>query len=495
MSTTVLDVDSRERAPPPEGGLDLAQYKLEQVRRDAELVLFRGFLKVREEGSRPSILVRVPVADPPSPSTGRGLKEEYALRSELDPAYVVRSVSMMQAHGRPMLILEDPLGTPLDLLLNGAMDIAQFLRLAIRVAAALGHVHSRGLVHKDIKPANILVNAALTQAWLMGLGMASRLPRERQSGQLSEFLVGTLAYMAPEQTGRMNRSIDSRSDLYGLGVTFYEMLTGTLPFTVTDPMELVHCHMARQPTPPCEKVNGVPRAVSAIIMKLLAKTAEERYQTAAGVENDLRRCLTEWEKQRCIDEFPLGEHDTPDRLLIPERLYGRESEIDALLAAFDRVVTGGKPELVLVSGYSGIGKSSVVNELHKSLVPPRGLFASGKFDQYKRDIPYSTVAQAFQSLIRPLLSKSETELRNWRDALHNALDPNGRLMVDLVPELKFILGEQPPVPDLQLLDAQRRFKLVFRRFIGVFARPEHPLALFLDDLQWLDSATLDVIED
>jgi PAS domain S-box-containing protein len=496
MSTTTPDVDSRERAPPSEQSvLDLAQYTLQQVRRDTELVLFRGLRKVREEGSRPSILVRMPVADPPASATVRSLQEEYALRSELDPAYVVRPLSMVRAHGLPMLILEDPPGTPLDLLLNGPMDIAQFLHLAIRVAAAIGHVHSRGLVHKDIKPSNILVNAARDQAWLMGLGVASRLPRERQSGQPSEFLVGTLAYMAPEQTGRMNRSIDSRSDLYGLGITFYEMLTGALPFTATDPMELVHCHIARQPTPPCEEVSGVPRAVSAIIMKLLAKTAEERYQTAAGAESDLRRCLTEWETQRRIDEFPLGEDDTPDRLLIPEKLYGRESEIDALLAAFDRVVAGGRPELVLVSGYSGVGKSSVVNELYKSLVPPRGLFASGKFDQYKRDIPYATLAQAFQSLVQRLLGKSEADLASWRDALRDALGPNGRLIIELVPELELIIGHQPPAPDLPPRDARRRFQLTFRRFIGVFARPEHPLALFLDDLQWLDGATLDLLEN
>jgi serine/threonine protein kinase len=216
MSTTALDVGSPERAPSPEqGGHDLAQYTLEQVRRDAELVLFRGLRKVRKEGGRPSILVRVPIADPPAPATVRSFLKEYALRSELDPAYVVRPLSMGQDHGRPMLILEDPLGTPMDLLLSGAMDIAQFLRLAIRVAAALGHIHSRGVVHKDIKPANILVNAAGDQAWLTGFGVASRLARERQSGQILEFLVGTLAYMAPEQTGRMNRSIDSRSDLYG----------------------------------------------------------------------------------------------------------------------------------------------------------------------------------------------------------------------------------------------------------------------------------------
>src|SRR5262249_32953014 len=240
---------------------------------------------------------------------------------------------------------------------------------------------------------------------------------------------------------------------------------------------------------------GIPASIAAIVMKLLAKTAEERYQTAAGVEADLRRCLVEWESVGRIEPFPLGTQDVPAQLLIPEKLYGREGEIDTLLAAFDRVMASGRPELVLVSGYSGIGKSSVVNELHKALVPPSGLFASGKFDQYKRDIPYATLAQAFQSLVRPLLSKTEAELRIWRDAFREALGPNGLLMVDLIPELQHILGEQPPVPFLPPQDAQRRFQLVFRRFIGVFARPEHPLALFLDDLQWLDAATLHLLED
>src|SRR2546428_1148572 len=293
----------------------------------------------------------------------------------------------------------------------------------------------------------------------------------------------------------MNRSIDSRGGLSSLGVTLYQMLRGSLPSMASPPMEGVHCHIARMPVPPGERMKDVPGPVSAIIMKLLARIAEERYQTAAGVESDLRRCLAEWEARRRIDEFPLGEHDTPDRLLIPEKLYGRAGEIDTLLASFDRVVESGRPELVLVSGYSGIGKSSVVNELHKVLVPPRGLFASGKFDQYKRDIPYATLAQAFQKLIQSLLGKSEAELARWRDALREALEPNGRLMVNLVPELELVVGEQPSVPELSPQDAQRRFQFVSRRFIGVFAQPEHPLALFLDDLQWLDAATLDLLED
>ena len=372
--------------------------------------------------------------------------------------------------------------------------MGRFLPLAIGIAKALGKVHQRGLIHKDLKPSHILVNCADAEVRFTGFGIASRAPRERQAPEPPEFIAGTLAYMAPEQTGRMNRSIDSRSDLYALGVSFYQMLTGSLPFIASDAMEWVHCHVARWPVPPAERFKGIPDAVSAIIMKLLAKRAEERYQTAAGLQSDLQHCLAALEDQGRIDDFPLGEQDTPDRLLIPERLYGREREIEALLASFDRVVSSGRPELMLVSGYSGVGKSSVVNELHKVLVPPRGLFASGKLDQYKRDIPYSTLAQAFQSLIRHLLAKSDVELVPWRDALSEALGPNGQLMVDLVPELKLIIGDQPPAPELPPQQAQGRLHLVFRRFIDVFAQPEHPLALFLDDLQWLDAATLDLLE-
>ena len=442
-----------------------------------------------------AVLAVLPAAEHPTPATLDRLAREYGLKDELDGAWAVRPLELLREKGRIMLVLEDTRSEPLDRLLGAPMDVPSFLRLAITVAAALTQVHRRGLVHKDIKPANILVNRTTGEVKLTGFGIASRQPRERQAPAPPESIAGTLAYMAPEQTGRMNRSIDARSDLYALGVTLYQMLTGALPFAATDPMEWVHCHIARKPMPPNVRLGTVPAVLSAVILKLLAKTAEERYQTAAGLERDLRRCLAAWEAQHRIDAFPLGQQDTSDRLLIPEKLYGREREIETLLAAFDRVVTSGRPELVLVSGYSGIGKSAVVNELHKALVPPRGLFASGKFDQYKRDIPYATLAQALQGLIRALLGKSDAELAGWRDALREALGPNGRLMIDVVPELKLLIGEQPPVAELPPQQAQSRLQLVFRRFLGVFARPDHPLTLFLDDLQWLDAATLDMLAD
>ena len=327
-----------------------------------------------------------------------------------------------------------------------------------------------------------------------GFGIATRLPQERQAPAPPERIAGTLAYMAPEQTGRMNRSVDARSDLYALGVIFYEMLTGSLPFTAAEPMEWVHCHVARPPPRPDEQAANIPAMLAEIALKLLSKTAEARYQTAAGLEADLRRCLAAWERHGRIEPFTLGARDVPDRLLIPETLYGRESETARLLAAFDRVLTQAVPELVLVSGYAGIGKSSVVHELYQALVPPRGLFAAGKFDQYKRDIPYATLGQAFHGLVKELLGKSAAELGKWRGDLQQALGPNGQLIVNLVPELALIIGPPPPLPKLPPQEAQRRFQLVFQRFLGVFAQPAHPLVLFLDDLQWLDAATLTLME-
>jgi PAS domain S-box-containing protein len=470
-----------------------SEYLLEPLREGTDFTLYRG----TERGGQTPILAVAVAAEQPSRQNLLRLEHEYSLATELDAAWAAQPLALSRYRGRAVLILRDPGGAPLDRIIeqqNGhPIDLTRFLRIAIGLAAALSQAHRQGLIHKDVKPENALVDDS-GRVWLTGFGIASRLSRERQSPEAPEFIAGSLAYMAPEQTGRMNRSIDTRSDLYSLGITLYEILTGNLPFSAADPMEWVHCQIARQPVSPRERTPSVPGPISAIIMKLMAKTAEERYQTAVGLEHELQRCLKEWETHGRIDEFPLGEQDISDRLLIPERLYGRESEIDVLLASFERVVGGGRPELVLVSGYSGVGKSSLVNELHKPLVPPRGLFASGKFDQYKRDIPYATLAQAFRNIIRPILAKNEKELGRWCEAIREALGPNGQLMVDLVPELKLIIGEQQPVPELPPRDAQSRFQLVFRRFISAFTR-EYPLALFLDDLQWLDAATLDLMED
>jgi PAS domain S-box-containing protein len=441
------------------------------------------------------ILIVTPAADYPSREAVRRLEHEYELRAALDTSWAARPVALAPRGGRMALVLEDPGGEPLDRLLGKPMEVTQFLHIALPLVAAIRQMHERGLIHKDIKPANVLVDTTRERAWLTGFGIASRLPREHRAPEPPEVIAGTLAYMAPEQTGRMNRSVDSRSDLYSLGVTFYEMLTGTLPFSAADPMEWVHCHIARQPVPPEERALGIPGRLSAIVMKLLAKTAEARYQTAAGLANDLRRCLVAWEATGDIAPFPLGCEDASDRLIIPERLYGREREIDTLVAAFERVVAQATPGLVLVSGFSGIGKSSVVKELYKVLVPPRGLFAAGKFDQYAQDIPYATLAQAFQSLVRHILGTSDAEVARWRDSIREALGANGQLIVNLIPEMELLIGKQSPVVDLAPQDAQNRFQLVFRRLIGVFARPEHPLALFLDDLQWLDAATLTLLAD
>jgi predicted ATPase len=465
---------------------------LEPLWADADFKLYRG----RQHGNPSPVLAVALATDQPSPQSLRRLEHEFSLAAELDPAWAATPLTFARHEGRTILVLKDPGGEPLARILERdhgqPVDLTRFLGIAIGVTKALSQVHRHSLIHKDIKPANVLADDA-GNVWLTGFGIASQLPHECQVPAPPEIIAGTLAYMAPEQTGRMNRSIDTRSDLYSLGVTLYQMLTGALPFEAADPLEWVHCHIACQPIPPSDRA-AVPELLSSLTVKLLAKNAEERYQTASGLEADLRRCLAEWQSHGRIDPFPLGAHDTSDRLLIPEKLYGREREIDTLLAAFERVVAQGTPELVLVSGYSGVGKSSVVNELHKVLVPPRGLFASGKFDQYKRDIPYTTLAQAFQTLVRQILAKTEKEVAHWRAVLAETVSPNGQLIVNLIPEVEFIIGKQPPVPDLPPQDAKNRFQMVFRRFLGAFARPEHPLALFLDDLQWLDSATLEMLE-
>src|SRR5262245_50343823 len=286
--------------------------ELQMLWEDGERVFCRGW-RLGDDGTRSAVLVILPVAEHASSIGLHRLAHEYALRDVLSDAWALRPLALERDGGRAMLVLDDPGGEPLSRLLVAPMEVGSFLPIAIAIAAALGRLHQCGLVHKDLKPANILVVGPAGDVRLTGFGIASRLARERQSPEPPETIAGTLSYMAPEQTGRMNRSIDSRSDLYSLGVTLYQMLTGELPFTASDPMEWVHCHIARKPSAPSGRFATVPIQVSRIVMKLLEKTAEERYQTAASVERDLRRCLADWQATHSIVEFPLGERDTPDR--------------------------------------------------------------------------------------------------------------------------------------------------------------------------------------
>src|SRR6185369_9390603 len=350
-----------------------------------------------------------------------------------------------------------------------------------------------GLIHKDIRPSNVFVLPS-ERVVLTGFGLSSRLPRERQGLVAPESLDGSLTYIAPERTGRMDRSIDTRSNLYSLGITLYEMLVGTPPFTTADAAEMIHCHVARRPPAPSERRPAVPRPLEAVILKLLSKSAEDRYQTAAGVEADLRRCLETLDEQGGIPPFTLGESDVADQLLIPERLYNRDSELAALIDAFEHVATQGRFGFVLVSGPSGIGKSSLVNELRRAPAARRGLFAQGGSDQFRWDVPYISLAEAFQGLLRQILCQDDFQVERWRESLQQVLESSGQLLVDLIPELALVIGDQPALASVAPHEERSRFFPVFRRFLSVFARPEHPLVLFLDNMQWLDTATFELLE-
>ncbi|XYH93660.1 AAA family ATPase [Sorangium sp. So ce1128] len=424
------------------------------------------------------------------------LKNEFEIGRLLDSTAVVKPLALETYQGMPALVLEDFGGRSLDELLGGTpMPMDRFLPLAMAIARAVSEIHQADIVHKDVKPENILVNPASLEVKLADFGLASRLPREQPSAQPPRLIEGSLPYLSPEQTGRMNRAIDHRSDLYALGVTFFQMLTGKLPFEAKDPVEWVHCHVARAPPSPSALVPEVPEPIARMVSKLLAKMPEDRYQSAGGLVADLERCYAQWQACGRIEPFSLGKDDVLDRLQIPHKLYGRERETAALLAVFDAVATTGAPALVMVSGYSGVGKSALVNALHKPIVEERGHFIAGKFDQYKRDVPYATLAQAFQALVRQILGESEARIRAWRDALCAALGPNAELMVSLIRELELVIGPQQPMPELPPQEAQYRFQMVFRQLIAVFAQAAHPLVIFLDDLQWLDAGTLALLAD
>jgi predicted ATPase/signal transduction histidine kinase/tRNA A-37 threonylcarbamoyl transferase component Bud32 len=421
------------------------------------------------------------------------LRHEMAIVTSIRSDRVVHAIDVVRLGDDAALVLEDIGGESLDRHLGRTrLSIADTLGVAIHVAAALRDVHAAGIIHKDVTPSNIVYNAATGQARLIDFDVATAWRTERHSLISPTTLEGTLRYMAPEQTGRMNRLVDSRADLYAFGVTLFELLTGRLPFTDDDVLAIVHAHLAVRPPAPAAIDPAIPRPVSAIVTKLMAKAPEDRYQTAAGLLADLRTCFERVSGTGAIDDFALGKGDVATRFELPTRLYGRRSELEVLRDAFERVAAGAV-ETVLVSGHSGVGKSSMVRELFPLITRERGHLLSGKFDQLRGDAPYPALVAAFDGLIHQLLAESEDTLGRWRDLIVEAIAPNGRVVIDALPALERIIGPQPPVVALDAAGTQSRFRLTLQRFIQVFTRRSHPLVLFLDDMQWADPESIQLL--
>jgi predicted ATPase/serine phosphatase RsbU (regulator of sigma subunit)/tRNA A-37 threonylcarbamoyl transferase component Bud32 len=487
--------------------LTLPNYQIgTQIYESANSVVYRG---VRFDDNQPVIL-KVLKEDYPTPEELTRYRQEYEITKNLTFDGVVKTYGIEKYQNTLVIILEDFGGESLKNLLKTFQfrfekeeleGISQFLHLVIQVADTLGQIHAANIIHKDINPANIVLNQQTGQVKIIDFGISSRLPRENPVLKNPSQLEGTLAYISPEQTGRMNRSLDYRTDLYSLGVTFYELLTSQLPFSAKDTLELVHCHIAKPPTTVHELNPNISPTLSEIVMKLMDKNADERYQSAFGLKADLekvRENLPGFQNLAGLS-FELAQHDFSGRFQIPQKLYGREKEIETLLKAFERV-TGpsisatGKSEMILVAGYSGVGKSALVQEVHKPMTEKRGYFAAGKFDQYQRNIPYSALTQAFNGFCDYLLTESTEQLSKWREKILTAAGPNGQVLLDVIPSLELIIGKQPAVAQVGSTEAQNRFNLVFQNFVKAISQPEHPLVLFIDDLQWADSASLNVLK-
>ncbi len=469
----------------------IAGYQItEELYESQNCIIFRGY---REEDERPVILKLLREAYP-SPERIAWLKREYEITRSLDIEGVPNVYSFESDQGYWMMVANDSGGDSLkSLSMAGTCNITTFLQIAIHVTDIVGQIHQQRIIHKDINPANIVYNPTTHHVEIIDFGIATILSQENRSLNNTTTLEGTLAYISPEQTGRMNRAVDYRTDFYSLGVTFYELLTGYLPFESDDAMELVHSHIAKQPTPPHMLRTDVPEALSLIILKLMSKNAESRYQSAYGLKVDLEKCWDEWRSNGTIEPFLPGQNDVSDRFQIPQKLYGREQDVEMLLEGFERVCHGAR-ELLLLSGYGGVGKTVLVQELYRPVMQQGGFFASGKFEQFQRNVPYIAMTRAFGELVRQLLTQSDSKIAAWRQRILSAIEPNGRVITDVIPEVELIIGPQPALPSAGPTEAQNRFTMVFQKFITVFAQPEHPLVLFLDDLQWADSASLQLIE-
>jgi predicted ATPase/signal transduction histidine kinase len=499
--------------------VDLAGYEIaEQIYAGSRTAVYRAL----RQSDRQRVVIKQLYNSYPTFSELLQFRNQYTIAKNLNIPGIVRPYSLESYGNSYVLVMEDCGGISLNRLPSQfkPLTIEDILSIGIQLADILHELHQNRVIHKDIKPANILINSENKQVKLIDFSIASLLPKETQEIKNPNILEGTLAYLAPEQTGRMNRGIDYRSDFYALGVTLFELLTGQLPFESNDPMELVHCHIAKQPpalvnrqqtTGNREEATGnrkeatgnrqqatgnreeIPSVLADIVMKLMAKNAEDRYQSALGLKHDLEICLQQLQETGKMEEFEIGQRDLCDRFLIPEKLYGRETEVQILLDAFDRVASGSS-ELMLVAGFSGIGKTAVVNEVHKPIVRQRGYFIKGKFDQFNRNIPLSAFVQALRDLMGQLLSESDTQLAGWQAKILTAVGENGQVLIEVIPELEQIIGPQPIAAELSGSAAQNRFNLLFQKFIEVFSTADHPLILFLDDLQWVDLASLQLLK-
>ena len=489
------------------------QVKIPGYRIDEELyngsrtLVYRGY---RETDQKPVV---IKILRNPYPSFNElvQFRNQYTIAKNLNLPGIIQTYSLDVYHNGYALVMEFGGISLKDYFLKvGTVKqstfLEEFLQIAIALCNTLDILYRHRIIHKDIKPANILINPETKEVKLIDFSIASLLPRETQTLMSPNVLEGTLGYLSPEQTGRMNRGVDYRTDFYSLGVTFYELLTGQLPFQSEDAMELVHCHIAKHPSNLRARSKEIPQAVDDIVMKLMAKNAEDRYQTALGLKYDLETCFMQLKETGGIQSFQIGQQDVWDRFIIPEKLYGREEEVQTLLAAFERVAGNSwvmdvaKPgvtsvaELMLVAGFSGIGKTAIVNEVHKPIVRQRGYFIKGKFDQFNRNIPFSAFVQAFRDLMEQLMSESDAQLSSWKNKILQVLGDNGQVIIEVIPELEYIIGQQPPATELSGTAGRNRFNLLFQKFIQVFTTKEHPLVIFLDDLQWADSASLNLIQ-
>lgn len=467
-------------------------------------LIYRAQSKTR---SHPVIL-KVLKQDYPTPSELTRYKQEYEITRTLSSEGAITAYDLIPYERTLVIVLEDCGAQSLDFLLQSwKITIPEFLKIAIQVSTTLAEIHAANIIHKDINPSNIILNREIEKVKIIDFGISSNFTKENPVISNPSVLEGTLAYISPEQTGRMNRSLDYRTDFYSLGATFYRVLTGQYLFDTKNTLELVHCHLARTPVPPHIIDASIPQAISNIIMKLTAKAAEDRYQNALGLKADLEECYVQIENSGRIEVFSLARADRAEKLQISQKLYGREAEIERLLEAFRNLtqpkvqaeLTEITPshqniEIMLVGGYSGIGKTALIQELYKPISYQQCYFIAGKFDQFQRTIPYSAISFAFQSLVRQLLTESETQLNQWKKYLAEALGGNAQVLIDLIPEIEQIIGPQSPVKPLEPAQSQNRFNQVFKSFIRVFCRHDHPLVLFLDDLQWADFGTLKLIE-